>query len=87
MTDERDCDLILEELSRLPPLAPDPERSERTRRACHARLSRNAQSRERTENAIAFAERVAAPFIIGIFSAMYAVALIATALRLGELSR
>jgi hypothetical protein len=82
MTEDHDGTVALEELARLPPLAPDAARSERARRLCRVRLVRNAERRRGRANRIAFAGRVAAPFVIGILNALYAAALMSTTLRL-----
>jgi len=74
-----------ESLSRLTSLAPDAARSERLRRACHARLARRVRCRTREAAMIGFAVQVVAPCAIGLVSAVYAVALVATTLRLGGL--
>ena len=72
-----------ESLARLTPLAPDAARSKRSRRACHVRLARRARRRTRAAALMGFAVHVVAPCGIGLFSAVYAVALVATTLHLG----
>lgn len=63
-------------------LIPDPERAERVRLRCRARLAR---SRRRTARRAAIGERAfrsLAPVVVGGVCVLYVIALVATTLRL-----
>ena len=71
----------VESLERMQPLAPDPDRAERVRVRCRTQLGRS-RGRSRTAVICGFAWRVLAPAVVGGFGVLYAVALVATTLRL-----
>jgi hypothetical protein len=63
-------------------LAPDPDRAERVRARCRARLGRNRQRSARLAVMTGRAWRLLAPAIVGGFCVLYVVALVATTLHL-----
>lgn len=68
-------------LTRLTALAPDPERAERVRVRCRARLERGTRRAARASLISGFAYRVLAPSVLGAFCVLYIVAVVATTLR------
>ena len=82
MTSYDSHDASAERLARLLPLAPDPEWAERVRLRCRTQLGRSRQRTARTAEITGFAWRVLAPAVVGGFCVLYAVALVATTLRL-----
>jgi hypothetical protein len=72
----------VESLVRLPPLAPDPDRSERVRARCRTQLSRRRRRSARFAVICGVGWSVLAPAAVSGFCILYAVALVATILRL-----
>ena len=73
MTSHDSCDARLELLAQLPRLAPDPQRAERTRLRCRARLERRRQRSEHAAAMIGFARRGLAQLAVGSLWAFYVV--------------
>ncbi len=72
MTDRSDSDLILNRISRLTALTPDPGRAERLRARCRARMARPVSERP----------RVVVPALLAGVGALYLSAVAANVLRL-----
>jgi hypothetical protein len=70
-----------ERLQQLTALAPDPDRAERVRVRCRARLERGTRRAARAALIHGFAYRVLAPSVLGAFCVLYILALVATTLR------
>ena len=90
MTSHDSCDARLELLARLPRLAPDPERAERTRLRCRARFERRRQRSEHAAALIGFARRGLTPLTVGGFWVLYVVyvgTFVATIFRLQAVLR
>jgi len=81
MTSWNAHDACADGLDRLTTLAPDPERAERLRETCRARLARSRRREARAAVIIGFAWLVLGPGVVGAFCVFYAAMLIATALR------
>ena len=81
MTVYDDRDLVMQDLARLQPLAPDPSHAERVRARCHARLERKQLRSERAALATSYARRILAPAVVGGVCVLYVAALVSTVLR------
>jgi len=75
-------DPIVEELTRLQPLAPEHGWSDRVRTRCRTQLSRSRNSPARAGIIAGITRRVAAPVVVGGFCLLYIAALVTTTLRL-----
>lgn len=82
MTTYHAHDGALKELECLTPLALDPARAEGVRLRCRVRIARRARRAERMETVFGSVHRLFVPALLGVFSALYVVALLATTLRL-----
>lgn len=69
-------------LDALARLAPDPDRAERVRARCRARLGRGRRRSARMAVMTGRGRRLFAPVVIGGFCVLYVVALVTMALRL-----
>ena len=78
--DARDVDA--ERLDQLMVLTPDPVRAERVRVKCRTQLARRQHRAARFDLFREFTWRALAPVVVAAFCALYAVALVATTLRL-----
>ncbi len=90
MTSSDSYETRLELLARLPRLAPDPERAERTRLQCRARLERQRRRSEHAAATIGFARRRLEQVAVGGFWLVYVVyvgALVSTIFRLQGILR
>ena len=69
-------------LDRLMTLMPDPERAERVRATCRAKLTRRRRQATRATEITRFAWRALPPVVVGAFCVFYVAALVVTTLRL-----
>jgi hypothetical protein len=75
------ADRLLQDLARLAPLAPDPERARRLRERCRTVLARTQRRSRRAERVVDFMQHLVAPAVLGILCVLYTVVLFVLALR------